>query len=749
MNKKRILKFIVGLAFLTLPLSACDIPDYTNGNGTGNNTNQNSGNNNNNSGDNSNSTNKELLAIRITKEPTKKSYIVGDQLDLTGLEVQAAYSGGVKETIDNKDLDVSGFDSQEPGTKTVVVSFTHESITKTGSFTVSVKRQTNNNEDGKDVTLDFYTMNDLHGNVLDTTMGVGIAKVSTLLKQKTQNQNSILISSGDMWQGTLESNSTRGELMTKWMEYIGFSAMTVGNHEFDWGKEYIKTNAEKYNLPILGINIVDLNTGKQADYVTSSTIVERDGAKIGIIGAVGDCYSSISYSKVMDVKFVIDEPQKDSYPLTDLVKAESNRLREQEGCDFIVFSVHGDTQSGDTYYNPDLSAGGYVDLVLEGHTHRQVHYVDDGGVHHFQCQASGAISINHISVNLNTGTDQYTIDYSEDSDTYYLNTYDKQTLTPDQGTLDIINYYDFSPYYVPIGINNTVRYSSELKQMCANEYLEYGLKKWSSYADRIVLAGGYISVRGNGRLNSGEITYADLYTLFPFDNDVMLITLSGSSLKSAYFNTTNENYFMGYTSYGNSLKNDQSLVDGGQRYYLITDTYSYDWFLKVGHQPVLVDVYSETGTYARDILADYAKKGGFGGVIDNGNQQTTENDGSLEHPFTVLEALRFAEQFSTIDESREVYCVGTVSSAGTRLGSYNDIGNVYISDAFGNEMLIYFLRKFANATPEENFQSITEIEEGDELLICGKPFYYNETTFEFGYGTYCVTINGVSTDPRS
>ena len=89
------------------------------------------------------------------------------------------------------------------------------------------------------------------------------------------------------------------------MKMLDFTSMTVGNHEFDWGTNAIKTVAENVNFPILGINVIDKITGQRADYVSPSTVVYRGGAKIGIIGAIGDCYSSISYSKVMDVEFIL------------------------------------------------------------------------------------------------------------------------------------------------------------------------------------------------------------------------------------------------------------------------------------------------------------------------------------------------------------------------------------------------------------------------------------------------------------
>ena len=59
-----------------------------------------------------------------------------------------------------------------------------------------------------------------------------------------------------MWQGSVESNLTEGHLVTEWMNQMNFVSMTVGNHEFDWGRQGIIDNSELANFPTLGINVV-------------------------------------------------------------------------------------------------------------------------------------------------------------------------------------------------------------------------------------------------------------------------------------------------------------------------------------------------------------------------------------------------------------------------------------------------------------------------------------------------------------
>lgn len=678
-----------------------------------------------------------LQSIEITHQANRLDYSLNDQVDYTGLEVTAHYSKATADKVlRHSELSFSGFSSATAGEKTIKIEYTYKEVTKETSYKVTVF-------DSTDVTLDFYGFNDTHGNVKDSALGVGIAKTSTFIKNQTAGKNALLVSSGDMWQGSLESNSTRGALMTEWMEYLNFTSMTIGNHEFDWGVDAIKENAKKYSLPILGINIIDKTTNKRADYVTPSTIVYRGGAKIGIIGAIGNCYGSISYSKVMDVEFILDSPG--NYPLSDLIKAESTRLRNEEKCDFIVYSFHGDSIRDDTYYNLELSTGHYVDVVFEGHKHVQTSYVDDGGVWHFQSQADGSLAINHFTVNLNTVTDQYTLNFNETSDVYYMNQPDKTSLADDAGTLALINKYDFSSYYTSLGRNSRVRGGNELRQLNADLYLEKGLAKWKSYANQIVLGGGYISVRGTGQLPIGDVTYAQLYTLFPFDNDIILMKVNGWLLKSNFINSTNSNYFLGYSTYGAGLRDDQSKINDESMYYVVTDSYTYDYLLKWNADKIAkVGVYDDKGYYARDCLADYAKAGKFdAGGSDLLPQVDIVHNGAFDNPYTVAEAYTICQLTS---DTVWAYVKGTVTDKAFSLVS-NYFQDVELKDdTLGDyKMNMYKLHRMDGDVDSDGnlaygYSSTSELPAGSELLFYGG-FYLYQGAPRFSGVNVAIAVN--------
>lgn len=455
------------------------------------------------------------------------------------------------------------------------------------------------------VIVDFYNINDLHGKIADGENHPGVDELTTYLKKmKKSNDHTVLLSSGDMWQGTSESNLTKGLLTTDWMNHAGFAAMTLGNHEYDWGEEPIKENVHLAQFPILAINIYNRSTDKQVDYCKSSTIVKKGGVKIGIIGAMGDCYSSISADKVKDVYF------KTGSELTRLVKNESTKLREQ-GAEYIVLLLHDgfeQSKSNSTtmvtgkdikyYYDVELS-NGYVDLVFEGHTHQRYILKDEYGTYHLQNSGENK-GISHVEVSINTanGKDKVRIAELVSTGTY-------ATMADDPIVEELLGKYDkdVSAGTDVLGKNAKIRRSYELQQLCADLYYKKGMELWGDEYD-IVLGGGFISVRSPYDLAAGDVTYGMLYSLFPFDNDLVLCSIKGRDLRDKFFETDNDRYYISYGDYGAEVKRN---IDPDATYYVIVDSYTSVY----GPNRLTEIARYDKKYYARDLLADYAKDGGF------------------------------------------------------------------------------------------------------------------------------------------
>ncbi len=447
--------------------------------------------------------------------------------------------------------------------------------------------------------VDFYSINDLHGKFDDTYANIGVDEMTTYLRgAQYTNANTVILSAGDMWQGSAESNFTKGALITEWMNDLGFVSMTMGNHEYDWGESYIESNAALADFPFLAINIYDRATNERVDYCQPSVTVEVSGVQIGIIGAIGDCYSSISPDKVQDVYF------KTGNDLTSLVKAESTKLR-QEGAEMIVYVLH-DSYLETGHYDSALS-NGYVDLVFEGHTHQQVKRQDSYGVWHLQAGGDNQNGLSHARVTLNILTDKVTVNKAEIvSHSAYQNNYDDEIVD------ELLDKYSSELQKVNkvLGNNDTYRDYDALTAFAAQAMYQYGAERWGDdprYAGKIVLGGGYLNVRYPYYLPAKDVTYGDLYSLFTFDNPIVLCSVSGSRLKRQFINSYN--YVMYYGEDGQQIKNN--VVDN-ETYYVVVDTYCAQYnFAGMGYLNI-VDYYDEERqVFTRDLLAEFIKDGGM------------------------------------------------------------------------------------------------------------------------------------------
>lgn len=455
------------------------------------------------------------------------------------------------------------------------------------------------------VSFDVFNINDLHGKLADADSHPGVDELSTYLRQAQQAGNTILLSSGDMWQGAPESNLTKGFIITDWMNQMGFAAMSMGNHEYDWGEDWVRQNADLAQFPFLGINVYSRNTNQRVEYCDASTVVEFDGVKVGIIGAIGDCYSSIATEHTREIFF------KTGSDLTALVKEESDRLRAA-GVDFIIYAIHDghdETSSGikpmeisrrdlAVYYDDALSQG-YVDLVFEAHTHQRYVLVDQHGVYHLQGGGDNK-GISHASILINKTTGSFTVLTTE-----LLSTGEYARMEDDPVVEDLMNKYaeQVSPATRIVGTNGRYRSKTDVCQLVADLYCRYGLEKWGQDYD-IVLGGGFISCRSPGYMSEGEVQYGLLQSLLPFDNQITLCSIRGSDLISKFLETDHYAYYICTTPYGDKIRNS---IDPNAIYYVVTDSYSAYYSY---NNMTVIDTYAEK-IYARDLVAEYMGEGGL------------------------------------------------------------------------------------------------------------------------------------------
>ena len=474
----------------------------------------------------------------------------------------------------------------------------------------------------------------------------GVDEMTTWIKGiREEIPNTILLSSGDMWQGASASNLTRGRIVTDWMNEMDFASMTLGNHEYDWGEDVIKENAELAEFPFLAINIYDKATNERVDYCQPSVLIDQGNIKVGIIGAMGNCYSSIASDKVAGVTF------KNGSALTALVKAEAQSLRER-GADCIIYSIH------DGHDNCDSSLSNYVDIVFEGHTHSSYVKQDSYGVYHVQGGGDNS-GLSFAGLMVNVARNEI-----KDTDVGFIpaSSYGSYDPDPIVAALEAKYADEISKADDVLGWNDTVRQSNEISNLVAKLYYELGVKQWGDQYD-IVLGGGSLNLRSPYKILAGEVTYADVQNVLPFDNQLELCSVKGSVLKSRFIN--NSDYHVYYQS---GLVNQ---IDNNKDYYIVLDTWSSRYS---PNKTTVIARYDET-TFARDLLADYIQKGGWGTRPETDEISLT----------TIPEIHALSSSLSSGGETTKAYYVkGKIVSV---VQSY--YGNVVIEDENGQKLFVY------------------------------------------------------------
>lgn len=388
------------------------------------------------------------------------------------------------------------------------------------------------------VKLDFFGLNDFHGAIVSEDEDeIGWFKIASFFKSKgEENPDGVInLSSGDMWQGSADSNITRGRLLTDLMNDSNFEAMALGNHEFDWKDTQIINNQELATFPFLGINIFDKRTNERASFALPSTIVERKGVKIGIIGSIGErLESSIFYENVKDYDFRVP----DNY-----IVQESKRLRNEDDVDIVVLLTHDSLMNNFNDYYETINGtnnGGksYVDLVFCGHTHKLERYKENN-VPILQTNGYGQ-QIMHVNIDFNKDTKEKVVktyqvisasnivpNYSDDQDAYniYEEYYEREIRDVKEEVVGQLTG----------GFN----YRSQIVNF-VNYVMYFYLKPDYPELDLTIHNTGGVRVYD---MPSGDITYGDIYRALPFDNEIRVIeNVSVSDTKGA-MDGYNQNYF--------------------------------------------------------------------------------------------------------------------------------------------------------------------------------------------------------------
>ena len=191
----------------------------------------------------------------------------------------------------------------------------------------------------------------------------GSARLVTAVEEaRARSDNSILVDGGDQFQGTLFYTYYKGAAAAEMMNKMGYDAMTVGNHEFDDGPEVLRGFMDAVDFPVLMSNADVSGEELLADTLMKSTVIEKNGEKIGLIGLTPQDTDELASP---GPNIVFTDP-------VDAVQGEVDKLTE-EGVNKIIVLSH----SGYGVDQRVASETTGVDVIVGGHSNTYLSNVAD------------------------------------------------------------------------------------------------------------------------------------------------------------------------------------------------------------------------------------------------------------------------------------------------------------------------------------------------------------------------------------
>ena len=405
--------------------------------------------------------------------------------------------------------------TETPGDKYYVKAFA--GLTFSISSNIIEIEDTNIEIEDKDYgTINIFSINDTHGAIETSSSTTGMAQVQSVIKSLETSSDYIKVANGDIFQGGYASNVTRGKIFIDVLNEMDFDCFVIGNHEFDWGIETIsvykdgdESNGEA-EFPFLGANIVYKSSSTMPEWMEEYTIVENNGLKVGIIGVIGEgLTSSINSEFVENYTFLNPVP---------IVEKLAKKLRNEEKCDSVIVAIHEYEESTNNEF-AKLSNDARIDGILCAHTHQKINETvtrTDGYKIPVLQSNTKNYNVGSMSLELQNGNIISTL----------VKHYVPTSYASDPAIQNIISQYQsiIDEGEEVLGYTSSTMNKSKLGSLAANAMVEFTGRDFAC-----LNTGG---VRGT--INAGDIQMKEVYEVFPFDNYLIEVTMTGSQLKSFY-----------------------------------------------------------------------------------------------------------------------------------------------------------------------------------------------------------------------
>ena len=384
--------------------------------------------------------------------------------------------------------------------------------------------------------LQVLSTNDVHSTWFDSTyVGGGVKKSLYAMNHYIDSvrnvygfDNVALIDAGDCLQGDNAAyyfnyvDTLSPHLFPRLMGYMKYDAIAVGNHDIETGHpvyDRVNKDLESYGAPFLAANAIRTDNGKA--YFPEYKVFTKAGLRIAVIGYTNANIKAWLTEELwsgMDFELIMNQ-----------VQADVDRVRAKEKPDVMIVAMHSGCGHGDGKIRENEALDVFnsvrgVDFLVCGHDHRpnvitrdSTALLNSGSHSRFVAHGTLKMEVKDGAVVSKTFATELIKVKAENADTVMRAHFQK-------------DYEAVKAFTVtPVGVLNTeLRTRDSYKGMSDYINLIHTVSLGCSPAEISFAA----PLTYNGTVKQGVLLYNDLFTIYPFENQLFVVTMSGQEIKN-------------------------------------------------------------------------------------------------------------------------------------------------------------------------------------------------------------------------
>lgn len=381
---------------------------------------------------------------------------------------------------------------------------------------------------GKNDIVILYD-NDVHCNV------DSYEDMAALKKEMQEQSNYVsVVSCGDYLQGDVIGAISKGKAIVQIMNKVGYDVVAIGNHEFDYGVSRLKSLVKSMNAKVVASNFVKKSTGKPVfRSYTIKTYGKKKVAFVGVTTPESFTKSTPAYFQNSKGKFIYDfYGDSTGKLLAERVQKVVNTARKN-GADYVVALTHMGTEGVTTQWDVQhLIKNTYgIDVVLDGHSHSTVPSmkVKNKNGKKITVSSTGTkfSNIGQLVIRKNGSitTELIPIDEEHQYEDAETKAYIDQVKAKYEKRLNqVIGKTEVDLTTLRANGERAIRNAeTNMGDFCTDAV------RSAMDADVAIINGGGI----RADIAAGDITYKDLVSVFPWNNELCVIEATGQQIKDA------------------------------------------------------------------------------------------------------------------------------------------------------------------------------------------------------------------------